>query len=76
MAQNSKNIISSVPYHQKVVQASDLMLKQLNPNFAKEAERDTTISNLNQKVDSLTENVNTLVKLFLESGGKVGSGAK
>ena len=76
MAQNSKNIISSVPYHQKVVQASDLMLKQLNPNFAKEAERDTTISNLNQKVDSLTENVNTLVKLFLESGGKVSSGAK
>ena len=76
MAQNSKNIISSVPYHQKVVQASDLMLKQLNPNFAKEAERDTTISNLNQKVDSLTENVNTLVKIILENGGKLGSGGK
>lgn len=76
MAQNSKNIIASIPYHQKVVQASDLMLKQLNPNFAKEEARDTNINNLTQKVDSLTENVNTLVKLFLESGGKVSPGAK
>lgn len=76
MAQNSKNIIASVPYHQRVVQASDSMLKQLNPNFAKEAERDTNINNLNQKVDSLTENVNTLVKLILENGGKLGSGVK
>lgn len=76
MAQNSKQIIASVPYHQKVVQASDLMLKQLNPNFAKEAERDNTIANLNQKVDSLTDNVNTLVKIILENGGKMGPGVK
>ena len=76
MAQNSKQIIASVPYHQKVVQASDLMLKQLNPNFAKEAERDSTIANLNQKVDSLTDNVNTLVKIILENGGKMSAGVK
>ena len=76
MAQNSKQAIASVPYHQKVVQASDLMLKQLNPNFAKEAERDNTIANLTQKVDSLTDNVNTLVKVILENGGKLGPGVK
>lgn len=76
MAQNSKQVIASIPYHQKVIQASDLMLKQLNPNFAKEAERDNNINSLNQKVDSLTENVNTLVKLFLENGGKLGSSGK
>ncbi len=76
MVQNSKNIIASLPYNQKVVQAGDLMLKQLNPNFAKEEARDNNINQLNQKVDSLTENINTLVKLFLENGGKVGPGAK
>ena len=74
MAQNSKQIIASVPYHQKVVQAGDLMLKQLNPNFAKEAERDSAMASLNSKVDSLTDNVNTLVKLFLENGGKLSGG--
>lgn len=76
MAQNSKNILASTQYHQKVIQASDLMLKQLNPSFAKEAERDSNMEALKHKVDSLTENVNTLVKLLLDNGGSMGSGGK
>lgn len=76
MAQNSKQIISSVPYHHKVVNASDAMLKRLNPNFAKEVERDSNMASLTKKVDTLTDNVNTLVKIILENGGKLGSGDK
>ena len=74
MIQNSKNIIASVPYHQTVIQVGDVMLKQLNPNFAKEVERDEIITNLNQKVDSLTENVNNLVKALLKSNRDVSGG--
>lgn len=74
MVQNSKQIISSLAYHQKVIQAGDIMLKQLNPSFAKEAERDSNLANLNSKVDTLTDNVNAIVKLFLENGGKLGNG--
>lgn len=76
MAQNSKNILASTQYHQRVIQASDIMLKQLNPHFAKEAERDVTIANLSSKVDSLTENVNTLVRALLKKNGDMGSGTK
>lgn len=72
MIQNSKQIIASEPYHHKVVQAGDTILKQLNPNFAKEAQRDTQINYLTNKVDSLTENVNNLVKVILENGGRLG----
>jgi hypothetical protein len=76
MVQNSKQIIASEPYHHKVVQAGDTILKQLNPNFAKEVERDNQINDLTNKVDSLTDNVNTLVKLVLENGGKLSPGVK
>ena len=69
MIQNSKQILASQGYHQNVIQAGEIMLKQLNPGFAKEVARDQTISQLANKVDSLTENVNALVKLFSANKG-------
>lgn len=76
MIQNSKQIIASESYHHKVIQAGDSILKSLNPNFAKEAERDSQFNSLTTKVDTLTENVNTLVKIILENGGNLSHGVK
>ena len=46
MLQSSKNIIDSVPYHNSVIKSCEEILKDLNPRFAKEKERDEDISNL------------------------------
>ena len=43
MLQNSKSIIDSVPYHNNVISACEGILKDLNPRFAKEKERDEDI---------------------------------
>lgn len=40
MLQNSKSIVDSVPYHNNVISACEGILKDLNPRFAKEKERD------------------------------------
>ena len=76
MCQNSKNIIASIPYHDKVIKACDIFLKQLNPNFAKEVERDNNIADLSKKVDSLAENIDTLVKAMLANTRNIGTGDK
>ena len=50
MLQNSKSIVDSVPYHNNVISACEGILKDLNPRFAKEKERDEDISNLKTKI--------------------------
>lgn len=50
MLRNSKQIIESVPYHEKVVQVCDVMLRELNPQFAKEKEQEEKIGLLEQKM--------------------------
>lgn len=50
MLRSSRSIIESVPYHEKVVQVCDVMLRELNPQFAKEKEQEEKISVLEQKM--------------------------
>lgn len=50
MLRTSRNIIESVPYHEKVVQVCDVMLRELNPQFAKEKEQEEKIGVLEKKM--------------------------
>jgi hypothetical protein len=36
MLRTSKQIIDSVPYHEKVIGSCEVMLKELNPQFAQQ----------------------------------------
>ena len=51
MLQSSKSIVDSVTYHNNVIASCENILKELNPRFAKEKERDEDINNLKDKMD-------------------------
>lgn len=53
MLRTSKQIIESVPYHEKVVSVCDVMLRELNPQFAKEKEQEEKIASLESKVGGM-----------------------
>ncbi len=53
MLRSSKQIVESVPYHEKVISACDIMLRELNPQFAKEKEQEEKIGLLEQKMSGM-----------------------
>lgn len=71
MLRNSNAIIESVPYHKKVITSCDEMLKQLNPQFAKEKEQQEKIGALEQKMGGIENTLNQMMGMLSEA---VGSG--
>lgn len=53
MINNSKQVINSVSYHQSVLEAGEQMLKQLNPEFAKQKDQEEKINNLESKIGGI-----------------------
>ena len=53
MLRNSRQIIDSVPYHEKVISSCDVMLRELNPSFKKEKEQEEKIGLLEQKMNGM-----------------------
>lgn len=53
MLHNSRQIIESIPYHEKVLASCDRMLRELNPQFAKEKEQEEKIGMLEQKMSGM-----------------------
>lgn len=57
MLQNSKSVLDSVEKHKTNIIACEKILKELNPVYARESERD-------QAIDTLTDKVNTMQNEF------------
>lgn len=53
MQRTSRQIIDSVDYHQGIVDQCDVMLRELNPQFAKEKEQEEKIGILENKMGSI-----------------------
>lgn len=64
MLRSSRQIIESVPYHEKVVSACDTMLRELNPQFAKEKEQEEKIGLLEQKMDGMDKTLSNISKML------------
>lgn len=78
MLRTSQQIVDSVPYHQSVLASCDAILRTLNPQFAKEKEREEKIVALEDKVTGM-ENTLTDIRNMLTtalSGNNVGSRKK
>ena len=60
MMQNSKNLISNIDQHKKIIASCEDILKQLNPVYAKEQERDNAIDSLTEQVNSMQSVLNRL----------------
>lgn len=55
MLQNSKNIIDSIDKHKNNIIACENILKELNPVYARESERDNAIDDLTNKVNNIQD---------------------
>lgn len=53
MLENSKSILSNVEQHKSNISACEKILKELNPVYAKEQERDEAIDNISGRMDRI-----------------------
>lgn len=65
MLQTSKQIVESVDYHQSVISNCDNILKELNPQFAKEKHQEEKINALEGQVISLKDDLGEIKSLLL-----------
>lgn len=70
MLQNSKSIVDSVPYHNNVISACEGILKDLNPRFAREKERDEDITNLKNKIGGIETKMDKILTLLAKGETK------
>lgn len=70
MLQSSKNIVDSVSYHTNVISSCENILKELNPRFAKEKERDEDISNLKTKIGGIETKMDKILTLLTKVESK------
>jgi peptidoglycan hydrolase CwlO-like protein len=55
MMENSKSIISNVEQHKSNIAACEKILKELNPAYAKEQERDEAIDNISGRMNRIED---------------------
>ena len=53
MMQNSKSILANIEQHKSNIEACEKILKQLNPVYAKEQERDEAIDSISGRIDRM-----------------------
>ena len=70
MLQNSKSIVDSVTYHNNIITSCENILKELNPRFAKEKERDEDINNLKDKMGGIESKMDKILSLLQKDGNK------
>lgn len=67
LLRNSKQIIESVPYHEKLLVACDAMLRELNPQFAKEKEQEEKIGALEERMGNIDDKLNKMFDLLSDT---------
>ena len=60
----SKQIIESIPYHEKAIVACEDMLKELNPQFAKQKDQEEKINNLETKVGGIESKLDDICTML------------
>lgn len=76
LMRNSRQIIESVPYHEKMVVSCDAMLRELNPAFAKEKEQEEKMSMLEGEVTGIKETLGEMMNMLSSALGTPKSKAK
>lgn len=67
MAKASRDVLESVAYHQSVIAASEVMMRELNPRLAKEVEQEAKIGELQGQVTQLTASIGQLKNMLAEA---------
>ena len=67
MMQNSKNILASIDQHKTNIDACEKILKELNPVYAKEQERDEAIESLTEQMNNMQGMLTRLEAMLAKS---------
>lgn len=67
MLRTSQQAIDSIPYHQRVLASCDGILRELNPQFAKEKEQEEKIGTLETKMTSMETSLDEIKDLLLKT---------
>lgn len=66
MLQNSQAILASIDKHKSIIDSCEIMLAQLNPQFAKDKERDQEMSEMRERMSSLQDTNAQLMSMMKE----------
>lgn len=64
MLRSSRQVIDSVPYHEKVLETCDVILRELNPSFKKEKEQEEKIGLLEQKMVGMEDTLSDIREML------------
>ena len=64
MRRNSQTILDNVDKHRSVIEKCDTLLKELNPQYAKEAEREKRLNNLEETVSDMGSKLDKVINLL------------
>ena len=64
--QNSKNIVNNIEIYKQNIIDYEEILKQLNPQFAKDKERDTRLNNLELKLEGVEDKIDRTSNIISE----------
>lgn len=67
MIKTSKQIIENIPYHEKVIESGENILKQLNPQFAQQKDQENKINNLESKVVGIESKLDSITDLLTKA---------
>ena len=70
MLQNSKNIVSSIEQHKANISACEDILKELNPVYAKEQQRDEAIDNISDRMNKMEDVLARLESMLNKHGNE------
>lgn len=68
--QNRKNIIENIPQYKNEIVECETVLKELNPEFAKDKERDERIDSLSTQVTNMQSTLDKIVNLISSNNSK------
>lgn len=68
--QNRKNIIENIPQYKNDIVECETVLKNLNPEFAKDKERDERIDSLSTQVTNMQSTLDKIVNLISSNNSK------
>lgn len=70
LIRSSKQILESIPIHEKTIEEGERMLKQLSPQFAQQKEQEEKINNLETKVGSMESKLDNITNLLTKALNK------
>lgn len=69
LLRTSQQILESVPYHERVISSCDVVLRELNPQFAKEKEQEEKISALEERMGDINGKLDKMFEILSDTVG-------